>query len=66
LERELERELEELKSKQSGDQTVQELLRLNKALEEELMRLKENMGVPMIFITVPCTRSNSTIALLAR
>ncbi|KAJ3453763.1 hypothetical protein MRS44_018395 [Fusarium solani] len=47
LERELERELEELKSKQSGDQTVQELLRLNKALEEELMRLKENMGLSL-------------------
>ncbi|KAJ4176434.1 hypothetical protein NW759_017042 [Fusarium solani] len=43
----LERELEELKSKQSGDQTIQELLRRNKALGEELMRLKENMGVTM-------------------
>jgi hypothetical protein len=43
----LERELEERKSKQSSDQTVQELLRRNKALEEELMQLKENMGVPM-------------------
>ncbi|KAI8666724.1 hypothetical protein NCS57_00898600 [Fusarium keratoplasticum] len=43
----LERELEELKSKQSRDQTVQELLRRNKALEEELMRLKETMGVSM-------------------
>ncbi|KAM0421724.1 hypothetical protein ACHAPD_000162 [Fusarium lateritium] len=43
----LERELEELKSKQSRDQTVQELLRRNQALEEELMRLKENMGVSM-------------------
>ncbi|KAJ4137857.1 hypothetical protein NW754_001501 [Fusarium falciforme] len=43
----LERELMELKSKQSGDQTVQELLRRNKALKEELMRLKENLGVPI-------------------
>ncbi|KAM0550798.1 hypothetical protein ACHAPJ_008661 [Fusarium lateritium] len=43
----LERELEDLKSKQSRDQTVQELLRRNQALEEELMRLKENMGVSM-------------------
>ncbi|KAM0428140.1 hypothetical protein ACHAPT_007040 [Fusarium lateritium] len=43
----LERELEDLKSKQSRDQTVQELLRRNKALEEELMRLKETMGVSM-------------------
>ncbi|KAH7462215.1 hypothetical protein FOMA001_g18622 [Fusarium oxysporum f. sp. matthiolae] len=41
----LERELEELKSEQSRDQTVQELLRRNQALEEELMRLRENMGV---------------------
>ncbi|KAF5008978.1 hypothetical protein FDECE_4774 [Fusarium decemcellulare] len=43
----LERELEDLKSKQSRDQTVQELLRRNKALEDELMRLKETMGVSM-------------------
>jgi len=43
----LERELEDLKSKQSRDQTVQELLRRNKALEDELSRLKENMGVSM-------------------
>ncbi|KAL5611305.1 hypothetical protein FOBRF1_007422 [Fusarium oxysporum] len=43
----LERELAELKSKQSGDQTVKELLRRNKALEEELIRLKENMGAPI-------------------
>ncbi|KAM0186393.1 hypothetical protein ACHAPI_011689 [Fusarium lateritium] len=43
----LERELEDLKSKQSRDQTVQELLRRNQALEDELMRLKENMGVSM-------------------
>lgn len=43
----LERELEDLKSKQSRDQTVQELLRRNKALEDELMRLRENMGVGM-------------------
>lgn len=43
----LERELEDLKSKQSRDQTVQQLLRRNKALEDELSRLKENMGVSM-------------------
>ncbi|KAH6883812.1 hypothetical protein B0T10DRAFT_579835 [Thelonectria olida] len=54
----LERELEELKSKQSGDQTVQELLRRNKALEEELMRLKENMGVPMT--SSPCSAPGLT------
>ncbi|KAJ4229249.1 hypothetical protein NW757_014070 [Fusarium falciforme] len=43
----LERELKELKSKQSHDQTVQELLCRNKALEEELMQLKENIRVSM-------------------
>ncbi|EXA29413.1 hypothetical protein FOVG_19096 [Fusarium oxysporum f. sp. pisi HDV247] len=43
----LERELAELKSRQSGDQTVKELLRRNKALEEELIQLKENMGAPI-------------------
>ncbi|KAF7538118.1 hypothetical protein G7Z17_g12695 [Cylindrodendrum hubeiense] len=43
----LEQELEDLKSKQNRDQTVQELLRRNKALEDELSRLKENMGVSM-------------------
>lgn len=43
----LEQELEDLKSKQSRDQTVQELLRRNRALEDELNRLKENMGVSM-------------------
>ncbi|KAF5725165.1 hypothetical protein FMUND_88 [Fusarium mundagurra] len=43
----LEREVKELKCGRSRDQTVQELLRRNQALEEELMRLKENMGVSM-------------------
>ncbi|KAF6819503.1 hypothetical protein CSOJ01_01246 [Colletotrichum sojae] len=44
----LERELEELKSERNRDQsqTVQELLRKNKALEEELFKLRENMGLP--------------------
>jgi hypothetical protein len=67
----LERELEELKSKQSRDQTVQELLRRNQALEEELMRLKENMGVSMtsspysapgttLSVTIPCSASSPT------
>ncbi|KAJ4222864.1 hypothetical protein NW757_014387, partial [Fusarium falciforme] len=37
----------ELKSEQSRDQTVQELLRRNKALEDELNRLKENMAISM-------------------
>lgn len=40
----LERELDELRSHQSRDRTVQDLLRRNKALEDELRRLKENMG----------------------
>ncbi|KAL9567475.1 hypothetical protein ACKAV7_008425 [Fusarium commune] len=43
----LERELAELKSKQSRDQTVQELLRRNKAIEKELIQLKEVVRVPM-------------------
>jgi phosphopantetheine adenylyltransferase len=37
--------LEELKSNQNRDKTVQELLRRNKALEEELFRIKETVGV---------------------
>lgn len=36
-----------MKSKQNRDATVQELLRRNKALEDELHRLRENMGVSM-------------------
>ncbi|KAK9415340.1 hypothetical protein SUNI508_10530 [Seiridium unicorne] len=41
----LERELEELRSASSRDDTVQDLLRKNRALEEELHRLKESMGI---------------------
>ncbi|KAK2685880.1 hypothetical protein QWA68_015079 [Fusarium oxysporum] len=41
----LDRELTDLKMRQSRDQTVQELLHRNRALEEELMRLKKNMKV---------------------
>lgn len=41
----LERELEDLRSTHSRDRTVQDLLRRNKALEDELHRLKESMGV---------------------
>ncbi|KAH6605487.1 hypothetical protein Trco_004640 [Trichoderma cornu-damae] len=40
----LERELSELKGVQSRDRKVQELLRRNKFLEEELARLKGHMG----------------------
>ncbi|KAF5121934.1 hypothetical protein E5D57_012406 [Metarhizium anisopliae] len=43
----LERELEDLRSSQGRDKTVQELLRRNKALEDELCQLKESMGVSM-------------------
>lgn len=43
----LEKELDELRGQHSRDQTVQELLRRNQALEEELRRLKETMGVPL-------------------
>lgn len=42
----LERELEDLRSASSRDDTVQDLLRKNRALEEELHRLKESMGLP--------------------
>ncbi|KJZ72498.1 hypothetical protein HIM_08167 [Hirsutella minnesotensis 3608] len=40
----LERELEEYRSSQGRDKTVQELLRRNRALEDELRRIKEGMG----------------------
>lgn len=42
----LECELEELKSKQNRDDTVQDLLKRNKALEGELRRLRKSMGLP--------------------
>ncbi|OIW28948.1 hypothetical protein CONLIGDRAFT_401455 [Coniochaeta ligniaria NRRL 30616] len=41
----LEREIEELKSRNSRDETVQELLRRNKALEQELVTLRETVGL---------------------
>lgn len=41
----LEAELEELRSHQQRDQTVQELLRRNKMLEDELRALRESMGL---------------------
>ncbi|KAI8962682.1 hypothetical protein F5Y11DRAFT_347200 [Daldinia sp. FL1419] len=40
----LEREIEELRSQQDRDHTIQSLLRRNKALENELRRLREGMG----------------------
>ncbi|KAI1416116.1 hypothetical protein F5Y13DRAFT_127854 [Hypoxylon sp. FL1857] len=41
----LEKEIEELRSQRNRDQTIQTLLRRNKALEEELRRLRESMGM---------------------
>lgn len=41
----LEAELDELRSSRQRDQTVQELLRRNKMLEEELNTLRESMGI---------------------
>ncbi|POR34011.1 Uncharacterized protein TPAR_05790 [Tolypocladium paradoxum] len=49
----LERELDELRSSQSRDRTVRELLRRNKALEDELRRLKETMGVSVSMTSSP-------------
>ncbi|EGU86127.1 hypothetical protein FOPG_18067 [Fusarium oxysporum f. sp. conglutinans race 2 54008] len=49
----LERELAEFKSNQDRDQTIQELLRRNKAIEKELIRLKEIMGAPMATLSSP-------------
>lgn len=43
----LESELDELRGRHSRDHTVQELLRRNKALEDELGRLRDSMGVPV-------------------
>lgn len=43
----LESELEELKGQHSRDKTVQDLLRRNKALEEELARLRESLGMSL-------------------
>ncbi|KAL5889804.1 hypothetical protein ACKVWC_005031 [Pyricularia oryzae] len=42
----LEREVEELKSKQNRDETLQELIRKNKYLEKEIARLRETYGIP--------------------
>ncbi|EMR66481.1 putative bzip transcription factor protein [Eutypa lata UCREL1] len=42
----LERQVEELRSQQGRDRVVQELLRRNKALDDELRRLREILGLP--------------------
>jgi hypothetical protein len=49
----LERELAGLKSNQGRDQTIQEPLRRNKAIEKELIRLKEIMGAPIASLSSP-------------
>ena len=41
----LEREIEELKSRNTRDETVQELLRRNKALEQEVTNLRKTLGL---------------------
>ncbi|KAI0098922.1 hypothetical protein GGR51DRAFT_536938 [Nemania sp. FL0031] len=41
----LEREIDELRSQQSRDQTVRDLLGKNRALEEEVRRLRESLGI---------------------
>ncbi|KAI1270353.1 hypothetical protein F5Y18DRAFT_421845 [Xylariaceae sp. FL1019] len=41
----LEREIDELRSRQNRDQTVQDLLRRNKGLEDEVRRLRESLGI---------------------
>jgi hypothetical protein len=41
----LEREIDELRSQKSRDQTVQDLLGRNRALEDEIRRLRESLGL---------------------
>ncbi|KAI0399327.1 hypothetical protein F4802DRAFT_52336 [Xylaria palmicola] len=41
----LEREIDELRSQQNRDQTVRDLLGRNRALEEEVRRLRESLGI---------------------
>ncbi|KAI1439133.1 hypothetical protein GGR50DRAFT_2822 [Xylaria sp. CBS 124048] len=41
----LEREIDELRSQQNRDQTVQDLLGRNRALEDEIRRLRDSLGV---------------------
>ncbi|KAI1361649.1 hypothetical protein F5Y08DRAFT_342478 [Xylaria arbuscula] len=49
----LEREIDELRSQQSRDQTVRDLLGRNKALEEEVRRLRESLGIRAAGHNVP-------------
>ncbi|KAI2630160.1 hypothetical protein GGS21DRAFT_218547 [Xylaria nigripes] len=41
----LEREIDELRSQQNRDQTVQDLLGRNRALEDEVRRLRDSLGI---------------------
>jgi hypothetical protein len=54
----LESEIDELRGMQNRDQAVQELLRRNRALEDELNRLRESMGLPS---SSPYSNNNKTI-----
>ncbi|KAI0431235.1 hypothetical protein F5Y09DRAFT_202903 [Xylaria sp. FL1042] len=49
----LEREIDELRSQQSRDQTVQDLLGRNRALEAEVRRLRESLGIRSTGHNVP-------------
>jgi serine phosphatase RsbU (regulator of sigma subunit) len=53
----LESEIDELRGMQNRDQAVQELLRRNRALEDELNRLRESMGLPS---SSPYSNNNKT------
>ncbi|KAI8625768.1 hypothetical protein F5Y19DRAFT_479338 [Xylariaceae sp. FL1651] len=53
----LEREIDELRSQQSRDQTVQDLLQRNKALEDEVRRLRESLGIRTTGSSIPYTSS---------
>ncbi|GJN70102.1 hypothetical protein PLICBS_004154 [Purpureocillium lilacinum] len=58
----LEREIEELCKHESRKRTVQDLLRRNRALEEELRQLKDGIG-PASMISSPYSGPTSTAAL---
>ncbi|ODA78135.1 hypothetical protein RJ55_06739 [Drechmeria coniospora] len=63
----LERELQELQSHQNCDKTIEELLRINKALEEENWRLRFDMGlftVSSSYLTQADAVDNSHVPML--
>ncbi|KAI1423683.1 hypothetical protein F5Y12DRAFT_716076 [Xylaria sp. FL1777] len=53
----LEREIDELRSQHSRDQTVQDLLGRNRALEDEVRRLRESLGIRTAGHNVPYPNS---------